>query len=187
MGFIVPVNGASVLGPHIGALAVQCRRIMGRKEHVQKIGERKNSGVECDLHDLSMSSTSSTNLPISWVLDVASCVARNPLHHSRDGFIHRLNAPKTPRTEGNGFKLRLGHRRGHGKSFEEQGHRYSAWKKHLTYRLVQWVRCHEVRVLPLPTTCNAKSTSACPPLVGILPKALKHPPTGSPLPNHSPN
>jgi len=73
--FVMPHDGGSVLRSNISALPVQARRIVGSPEKFQHPFVSNFYRIKYHLHDLRMTRCPFADMPVGWILDMATRVA----------------------------------------------------------------------------------------------------------------
>ena len=98
--FLLTVNedDAPVLGPHVVALAVQLRRVVGREKHAKHGAVVNDVGVVLEFHHFSVAGALAADLLVGGVLNMASCIARPSRKHALQVLHRRFDAPEASST-----------------------------------------------------------------------------------------
>lgn len=95
LGGVVEDRGA-ILSSDVGALSVECCRVVDREEDLQEFLESYHLRIKSDLNYFSMPSGTAANLSIAGVGGFAARIAGFHLLHALQLVENRLQAPKTP-------------------------------------------------------------------------------------------
>src|SRR5437773_2028776 len=92
---IVGEDDRAVLVTEVGALAVECRRVVHVPEGVEQLRVRDPGRVVRDLDGFGVPGAARANLLVGHVVDVAALITRDGIDHARDLVEEVLDAPET--------------------------------------------------------------------------------------------
>ena len=124
---IVVKDGRAILGPHVGTLAVQRRRIVHPEKDLQQVAVADHRRVERHLHDLGMAGPTGADRLVRRVGHGAPGVARNDTLDALQAPEDRVEAPKAAAGESRDFTIGRVHGAGRTscslEEFPGMGHR----------------------------------------------------------------